>query len=136
MELGDVIKSLRSQRGYTQKQLAAAANVAQSAISYAENNTREPTIDVVKKLCAVFNISMAQFFELVDGTSVIDDLPAVDEVTEFEMGIIKKFRCLRKDEQSIIVATIDAFSKNNQKLTPESLILRIGDENTQSIDAG
>jgi transcriptional regulator with XRE-family HTH domain len=51
MHIGERVRRLREQRGYTQVELSARSGVRQSVISRLENGTRgNPSADVLKRL--------------------------------------------------------------------------------------
>ena len=49
------MKEIRLARGMTQQQLADAVGMSYQAISTYEVGTREPSIDIIKKLCEVLH---------------------------------------------------------------------------------
>lgn len=55
--IGDKIKYLRLENGYTQPELASKIGVSNGLISLWENNINEPKASLVAKLAIVFNIS-------------------------------------------------------------------------------
>lgn len=55
IKTGEIIKKLRTEYGYSQKDLAALLNVAQNTISNWENGTREPDNKTLIKLSEIFN---------------------------------------------------------------------------------
>lgn len=57
VNFGDKIKSLRTQRNLTQKQLADLSGVAVSAISSYEAGNRYPSYDVLISLARIFHVS-------------------------------------------------------------------------------
>jgi len=58
MLLGDVIKNLREENGYTRKYLAERLNISYSALANYENNARYPDADMIKRIAELFNISI------------------------------------------------------------------------------
>ena len=48
----------RKAAGLSQKELADMLHVSQQSISQWENNTREPCIDMLKKLAQIFNCTI------------------------------------------------------------------------------
>ena len=60
------LKELRIQKGLTQKQVAIAVGVVPTAIANYEAGTREPSIDILKKLCVLFNVSSDYLIGLSD----------------------------------------------------------------------
>ena len=61
--IGDKIKHLRTDRKITQKQLAEAMNMTQSAVGMWENNSRMPDIDTIRKLSSFFEVSTDYLLE-------------------------------------------------------------------------
>lgn len=64
------LKSLRTEKGYTQKELAQIIDCPPSLISYYENAKREPGFTNILKLCKVFQESPDYLFGLTDYRSV------------------------------------------------------------------
>lgn len=58
MLIGENIKALREQSGFTQSNLAEYLNVDQSYISKIEKNERSMTSDMLDKLSALFGVSV------------------------------------------------------------------------------
>ena len=56
-KLGETIKELRVERGFTQPQLAKLVGVSNGMISVWENNVNEPKASYVKKLATVFGVT-------------------------------------------------------------------------------
>lgn len=63
---GEKIKTLRKEKGYTQKELAQKIGQAQSTIVYWEQDKQEPTISSLKKLCDLFEVSANYLLGLTD----------------------------------------------------------------------
>lgn len=57
-DFGDLLKCLRTKRGYTQAQLAEKLNKNKSSISKYENNQKLPTLDTMIDISRLFNISL------------------------------------------------------------------------------
>lgn len=65
------LKELRANAGLTQKELADSLNVTQTAITYWENEKREPSLDMIAKIADYFNVS-------------VESLLTKDEYTQLE----------------------------------------------------
>ena len=48
------LKELRKEKGLTQKQVAQAIRITSSAYANYEQGTREPSIDIIIKICKFF----------------------------------------------------------------------------------
>ena len=55
--MGKKIKELRNKYKYTQTELAAIVGVTKSTIAAYENDSRQPSYEVLIKLSTVFNVS-------------------------------------------------------------------------------
>lgn len=55
--LGDRIRELRTKRGMTQKELADILGVTDAAIGMWENARREPDVEHIKKMAAIFGVT-------------------------------------------------------------------------------
>lgn len=96
MVLGERIKYLRQQRGWSQMQLSKKLNTHQKQISGYERGIHTPSIDLLIKMAELFNISLDYFAfddqkdktriqiadrELMQTVKEIDELPEEDRTT-------------------------------------------------------
>ena len=58
------IKELRINNGETQKELAEMLNVKEYIVSNIEQGRTEPAIDIIIKLCVIFNITADELLEI------------------------------------------------------------------------
>jgi DNA-binding XRE family transcriptional regulator len=61
-QIGKTVRLLREQRSLAQWELAAKIGVAQSMISLIENGERNPSLEVVVKLAAVFETTIDSLY--------------------------------------------------------------------------
>ncbi|MBQ8749381.1 MAG: helix-turn-helix transcriptional regulator [Clostridia bacterium] len=64
MSLGEQIKKLRKEKGIFQEELADKLNLSRTAISGYEINTREPSLQTLKKICVFFGVSADELLEI------------------------------------------------------------------------
>ncbi len=57
VDFGKRLKELRQEKNLTQKQLAAQIGVRNSIISFYEVGDRQPSVEIIIKLAAVFHVS-------------------------------------------------------------------------------
>lgn len=62
MDVGERIRELRKKHNMTTNKLAELCNTSQPVISKLENGHRIPDIPTLKKICEVFDITLADFF--------------------------------------------------------------------------
>ena len=55
--IGDIMKSLRIDKGLTQKELASKLNLSVTAISHYEAGNREPNLNIIILYAKFFNVS-------------------------------------------------------------------------------
>ena len=60
------MRYLRLGRGFTQKDVATGIGLTVSAYSNYENNLREPSIEIIKKLCAYYQVTADYLLGLED----------------------------------------------------------------------
>lgn len=63
---GERLKELRTDKGWTQKELASRIGCAQSSVFYWEQNKQEPSLSVIIKLSVLFNVSADYLLGLMD----------------------------------------------------------------------
>ena len=66
MKIGEKIKELRIEKGFSQMQLAKMIGVSQKAIDYWERNVNEPKASYIIALVKVFDLSFDEFFSELD----------------------------------------------------------------------
>lgn len=57
-DLGEIIKQLRKEKGYTQMQLAEKLNKSKSTISKYESNQKSPPLDTLIDISVLFHVSL------------------------------------------------------------------------------
>lgn len=95
VNFGNRLKSLRTMRRLTQKQLADQAGVAISAISSYESGNRYPSYDVLISLSRIFHVS-TDYLLGIDKHEKID----ISDLNEEEVDVITHMiNVLRKHNQ-------------------------------------
>ncbi len=64
--IGQKIKEERQSKGLTQKQLAELLSTTQGTVGKYEREELQPNIDVIKKLCEIFEVSADYLLGLSD----------------------------------------------------------------------
>jgi len=59
---GKKIRQLRKQYNLSMNELAKLAGVGQSTLSYIESGKRQPSLEVLERICKALNITMSEFF--------------------------------------------------------------------------
>ena len=63
--VGQLIRQLRTDKNLSMVELASQLEISQPSISRIENGTIEITLSQLEKLCQIFNLTPAQFFDLL-----------------------------------------------------------------------
>ena len=58
------LKYYRLKNNLTKKELASRVGVSAMSITHYENGDREPSIDTIKKLCIIFDITADELLEI------------------------------------------------------------------------
>lgn len=53
----------REEKGYSQSSLAKELKVTSQAYNYIENNQRNPSVELAKKIADILNFSWTKFYE-------------------------------------------------------------------------
>jgi transcriptional regulator with XRE-family HTH domain len=86
-DLGLRLKTLRTERGMSQRKLAAAAGVSNATISLIEHGRTDPSMGLLKRVLECLGVSFAEFFA-ADGVGVDKVFYAHDELSEISNGPI------------------------------------------------
>lgn len=94
MDVGARIRELRKIKNLTTKELADMTKISQPVISRLETNNRAADIDLIKSICSVLEISLADFFAVE--TTALDPslkrlLLAAEKLTEEERDQLTTF---------------------------------------------
>ena len=84
---GDKIKVLRQEKGLTQKQLAEKLELTKSTISAYEQSVKYPSVEVLIKLCSLFNVSSDYLLGLSDSME-LKMSALTDDQTQLIMRLI------------------------------------------------
>ena len=64
MSFAEQIKLLRTKHNLTQNELAKKIGVTRQAYANYEQGTREPSMDIIKKLCILFDCTSDELLEI------------------------------------------------------------------------
>ena len=96
IQIGSTIKELRKAKGISQKEMSKLLDIPYSTYSNYENNNREPSADVIKKVSDILEISTDSLIE----TAKTKSKTFIDEIAERgynrEMGDIELLKYFRK----------------------------------------
>lgn len=113
-EVNTVIKSLRTEKHISQRELAAAVNLTQQAVAKWEKGISEPDSDTLLKLADYFGVSVDYLLGRSDmGTKREKPTAKGDELSEDESKLsaaekewIQLFRLLSDDQRQLIRSMI------------------------------
>ena len=75
------LRDLRKQNGYTIEQFAAKIGVAKSTLGYYENENRMPDIEILSRICNVFNVPADYLLGRTNTAAVKGKMKTVCELT-------------------------------------------------------
>ncbi|MFC6636230.1 cupin domain-containing protein [Sulfitobacter sp. JBTF-M27] len=82
MDIGQKLKTIRKNRGLSQRELAARAGLTNGTISLIEQNRTSPSVASLKSLLDAIPISMAEFFSTIEDTDTPKVFYKASEFTE------------------------------------------------------
>jgi transcriptional regulator with XRE-family HTH domain len=80
MKLGEKIKQLRNDAGYTQPELAEKAQIEQSYLSKLENEKGSPSFEVISKIAAAFDIEVMTLIDSLSMSYLQENLQHLPEI--------------------------------------------------------
>ena len=117
MSLGDRIKQLRQQRGWSQAQLSKKLNVHQKQISGYERGIHNPSIELLVRMAELFNVSLDYIaFDKREEKNII---PIADREL---MQAVQQIDQLSAEDRATIKAVLNTCSVKNrfQRLASET----------------
>ncbi len=105
------IKELRTVKHLTQEELGHILNVQKAAISKYENGRAEPSVDVLKKLSALFGVS-SDYILGISATDNPDASPApstaaAPPITPQDRELLRKYHELDQRGRQAVLDTIE-----------------------------
>lgn len=99
------IAELRKSKHWNQMALAMKLNVSQYLISAYETGRHQPSIDLLKQMSKLFNVSVDYIIENTDIKNPIEQF-AKDNLTEDEIELLSIFKTLTKKEQQRAIGVL------------------------------
>jgi len=109
MTLGDRIKRLRQERGWSQMQLSGKLNVHQKQISGYERGLHAPSIEFLIKLASLFNVSLD--YIAFDDRGDSNQLQIADREL---IQTMKEIDGLSEEDRTTIKAVLNTFIIKNR----------------------
>ncbi|MES1053452.1 helix-turn-helix transcriptional regulator [Bacillus thuringiensis] len=100
--LGDRIKSIRTKKNISQKELADALNVNRSAISLYETNRKSPSRETTYKIATVLGVSIDYLLGLQTDISL-----QTENINSETAHLMKRLDSMPKDQKQNILKLID-----------------------------
>jgi len=97
---------LRQEKGLSQRQASAKLGISQALLSHYENDTREPKLDFIIKVCDYYAVTtdfiLGRTSERTEVSShlctqVSEAIEMIEELQEAESNIIQKLKALTKN---------------------------------------
>jgi len=100
--IGERIRELRNQKGFSQEQLALSANITTTYLGMLERNQKNPTIKIIERICVSLNVSLWDFFSNATPAEPIDALSE---------QILCQLNNRTEEEKQLILQTIKSILK-------------------------
>ncbi len=104
------IAELRKAKHLNQTGLGLLLNVSQKMISAYESGAHQPSIDTLKNMAALFNVSVDYLIENTDIKTPIDEF-AKNGLNENEIELLKLFKNLDKLQQQRAIGIVFALAE-------------------------
>ena len=114
--LGAKLRSIRDERGYSQRELAQRSGLSANAISLIERDENSPSVSTLQSLAAALNVKMSYFFEEEEPDSVLlarpEERPAI---VSKGVKIEGSGRRLRRQEMEPFLVTLAPHSESGDR---------------------
>ena len=116
MSFRNVLKELRKERNFTQKEVANSCNLTPTCICQLESGSRSPTGTTLIALADFFQVSVDYLLGRTDdlGGVAISPSPALD-LTENEKKLLDGFRRLSKATQNMILRFVSSAEESEKR---------------------
>lgn len=102
--IGNRLRELRKEKGYTIKELSQIINVSDISISRYENNKRDADIKTLKDLAKLYNVSLDYITCITDNRENI-------QLEEEEVKLLDNYRELDTKSKTIVQEQINTLKK-------------------------
>ena len=102
VDFGNKLRTLRTQAGMSQSELAKRLNITKSVVSYYELQERTPSSDVLVRLAGIFHVS-TDFLLGINHKKMIDVSDLTDEDYQFLLLTVETLRKKNSKEKDSIV---------------------------------
>ena len=99
MDILEKIRKFRTDRNWTEYQLAEKSELPQSTISSWYRKKQLPTISSLEKICKAFNITLSQFFT--------EDNSEQITLTEKQSKLLKEWNRLSDQQQNAFLTLLE-----------------------------
>lgn len=108
MHIGQIIRALREEKGWTQEALALEAGMATSYVSRIERGERRLPTTRLENLATALGTTAADIYAIVEGRMTTTPLLAEDgnaaiDYSEEAVQLRRMFRGLAEDERQLVV---------------------------------
>lgn len=119
MTLGESLKTIRKRFNMTQDEVAVFLGVSRSGYTYYETGKSEPSIDTLKKLATIYDITVDEILSMPN-KKVMGRKIAEDDIAASGADPIM---FMKKDEKSLVMAYRLASKENKEKILSETFAL-------------
>jgi len=123
--ISDTLKSLRTQNGYTQQNIADYLGVERSTYSYYETGKTQPSTAILAKLTCLYHVSIEDFVpssykkaselnlecSIPEGLSLFENTESFASLTFEEQQLIMNYRACA-DKRSFINAVLEVVERD------------------------
>jgi len=106
MKLGDNLKKLRENKGYTQQQMADLVNTHRTGYSKMENNQQDVPVDCLVLIAKNFGITVDDIIFFNDREGIPNEVSIEDKAALEQLMLINE---LEAEEKGILLKLIETF---------------------------
>lgn len=119
MNIGKVIRALRTERGASLEKVALDVGTDASNLSRIERGLQQPTEDGLKAIAAVLQTSVAQLYALAEGSSLkkanVNNQISASDLQKEAIQMRRYFRALKPENQIVALELVKTLVRLQQK---------------------
>ena len=116
VNIGEVIKSYRSQRGLSQGDIERRTGLLRCYLSRVENGHTIPSLDTLSKIAGAMEIALSQFFSESGHSNGSKGLPQLsDDEVRFLSQVRRYATNLNDSDRKLVLAMVKKMAANSAK---------------------
>lgn len=125
MQIGQIIRALRQEKGWSQERLALDLEMTTSYVSRIERGERQLSTELLERMAQALGTSVTGIYALAEGRSLKDaavaEKPIEIDYSDSGLKLRKLFRQLSEDERELLIEFARLLVKRRKEAAGQAL---------------